>query len=221
MFTGIIECEGIVTRSERKGGGLKLEIYAPEFGRDMALGDSVCVNGACLTIAKFIRGAFLADVSSETLERTTLGELVQGGKVNLERATRMSDRLGGHIVSGHVDGLGKLEMRQPAGNSTVYVFSAPAEVMRFVVEKGSIAVDGVSLTIMQIRDGGFTVSVVPHTEENTSLGAKPIGGRVNLETDLFAKYVARFISMYAGGGPKAAPAKRGLGDLLKDFTDGS
>ncbi len=219
MFTGIVESEGIVTRAERRSGGVQLEVYAPDFGRDMSLGDSIALDGACLTIAKFIRGAFLADVSEETLARTTLGRLTQGSKVNLERAARLSDRLGGHIVTGHVDAVGQLAMRQPAGNSTVYTFAAPPQIMALLLEKASIAVDGISLTVAAMKEDGFTVAVVPHTETSTTLGGKPVGAQVNLETDLLAKYVRRFVGAYTGRGPEA-PAKRGLGDMLREFSEG-
>jgi len=221
MFTGLIESEGIITRVDRVTGGGRLEVYAPEFGRDMSLGDSIAVDGACLTVAKFIRGAFIADVSEETLTRTTLGGLRQGSKVNLERALRLSDRLGGHIVTGHVDGVGSLVMRHPAGNSTVFQFAAPPEVMEYVVPKGSIAVDGISLTVAQTRDDGFAAAVIPHTEQSTTLGAKAVGAPVNLEIDMFAKYVRRFVALYSGaedGVPRAG--RRGLGDMLRELTDG-
>jgi len=219
MFTGLIETQGIITRTERVAGGMRLEVYAPDFGRDMAIGDSVAVDGACVTIVKFQRGAFLVDISDETLSRTTLGELRQGGHVNLERALRMSDRLGGHIVSGHVDAVGKLAMRQAAGNGTIYRFAAPADVMDFVVEKGSIAVDGISLTVSRIFADGFAVSVIPHTEQLTTLGDKPIGAKVNMETDMFGKYVQKYVAGYLGvsGSPERG-GKRSLGDLLKDLT---
>jgi riboflavin synthase len=221
MFTGIIECQGIVTRTERVSGGMRLEVYAPEFGRDMTLGDSVAVDGACLTIAKFIRGAFLVDVSDETLQHTTLASLAQGSKVNLERALRMSDRLGGHIVSGHVDAVGKVAMRQAAGNSTTYRFTVPSEVAQFLVEKGSVAVDGVSLTISKLYEDGFAAAVVPHTEEITTLKDKPIGAPVNLESDMFAKYVKRYVDAYMGvPAGEGRTSRRGLGEMLKDFTDG-
>lgn len=221
MFTGIVESEGIITRAERRSGGMQLEVYAPEFGRDMSLGDSIALDGACLTVAKFIRGAFLADVSEETLTRTTLGRLAQGAKVNLERAARLSDRLGGHIVTGHVDAVGQVAMRQPAGNSTIYTFSAPPEIMAMLVEKASIAVDGISLTVASLKEDGFTVAVVPHTESSTTLGSKTLGAQVNLETDLIAKYVRRFVGFYQGAGEGApAPERRGLGDMLRDFTEG-
>lgn len=224
MFTGLIESQGIITRAERISGGLRVEVYAPDFGRDMAIGDSVAIDGVCLTMTKFIRGAFLADVSDETVRRTTLGSLRQGGKVNLERALRFSDRLGGHLVSGHIDGVGKLVNRQAAGNSTVYRFAIPAELRDFIVEKGSIAIDGISLTVMELTADGFTTAVIPHTEEVTSLKEKQIGGGANIEVDLMAKYVRRYVMRYMGvddGGsaPLDGP-RRGLSDLLRDLTDG-
>ncbi len=221
MFTGLVESEGIITRIERVAGGSRLEVYAPEFGRDMSIGDSIAVDGVCLTVIKFIRGAFIADVSEETLSRTTLGALRQGAKVNLERALRLSDRLGGHIVTGHIDGVGSVVMRHPAGNSTVYQFSAPPEVMEYIVPKGSIAVDGISLTVAQTKDDGFAAAVIPHTEQSTTLGAKAVGASVNLEVDMMAKYVGRFVALYTGaqdGAPRAG--RRGLGDMLRELTDG-
>ncbi len=178
---------------------MRLEVYAPEFGRDMAIGDSVAVDGVCLTIVKFLRGAFVVDVSDETVRRTTLAELHQGGSVNLERALRMSDRLGGHIVTGHVDAVGTLSMRQPGGNATLYRFTAPPEIREFLVEKGSVAVDGISLTVARLFDDGFGVSVIPLTEQATTLGDKPNGAQVNLEADMFAKYVKNFVAAYMGG----------------------
>jgi riboflavin synthase len=221
MFTGLIEAQGIITRMEPTQGGMRLEVYAPEFGRDMAIGDSIAVNGACLTVVKFIRGAFLTDVSEETTSGTTLGTLQQGVKVNLERALRMSDRMGGHLVTGHVDGIGRLVMRHPAGNSTVYQFSAGQDLMQYVVPKGSIAVDGVSLTVAQTRDDGFVAAVIPHTEQNTTLGGLATGGDVNIEADMMAKYVKRFVSLYVGASDETpSPSKRGLGDMLKEFAEG-
>jgi riboflavin synthase len=221
MFTGLIEAKGIITRSEAVGGGLRLEVYAPEFGRDMAIGDSIAVDGACLTVVKFIRGAFLTDVSQETAEGTTLGTLQQGTKVNLERALRMSDRMGGHMVSGHVDGTGSLVMRHASGNASFYQFHAPPEIMQYVIPKGSIAVDGISLTVAQVRDDGFVAAVIPHTESSTTLGEKPTGSPVNLEVDLMAKYVKRFVALYVGAEDDAPRvARRGLGDMLQEFADG-
>jgi riboflavin synthase len=221
MFTGLIEAQGIVMRADRVSGGAQFEIYAPEFGRDMALGDSVAVDGACLTIANFARGAFVADVSEETLSKTTLAGARQGTKVNLERALRMSDRLGGHMVTGHVDGMGRLLLRHPSGNSTIYQFQLPPGLMEFVIPKGSIAVDGISLTVAQIRGESFAAAVVPHSEAITTLKDKPIGSAVNVEIDVMAKYVKRFVDLYTNTGePVEGLPKRGLGDMLREFAEG-
>ena len=221
MFTGLIESQGVVTNVQRVAGGAQLQVYAPEFGRDMALGDSIAVDGACLTVSQFQRGAFVADVSEETLGKTTLGALHQSSKVNLERALRLSDRLGGHLVTGHVEGIGRLLLRHPAGNSTIYQFQVPPSLMEYVVPKGSIAVDGISLTIAQIRGESFAAAVVPHTEQMTTLKDKPIGAAVNVEVDIMAKYVKRFVDLYAGTGDDIPEAgRRGLGDMLRDFAEG-
>lgn len=221
MFTGIIETQGILTRSERVAGGVQVEIYAPEFGRDMALGDSIAVDGVSVTVAKFVRGAFVADVSEETIAKSTLGALHQGGKVNLERALRMSDRLGGHMVTGHIDGVGRLLLRHPAGNSTIYQFQVPGALLDYVVPKGPIAIDGISLTVAQIRGESIAAAVVPHTENVTTLKEKAIGSPVNIEVDMMAKYVRRFVGLYADSGvSQDAGSKRGLGDMLRDFAEG-
>lgn len=220
MFTGLIETKGHITRVERVSGGAQVEVYAPDFGRDMAIGDSIAVDGVCLTVGRFIRGAFAADVSEETLRKTSLGGLQQGSSVNLERALRLSDRLGGHLVSGHVDGVGRLLLRHPAGNSTVYQFQVPGPLMEFIVPKGSVAVDGISLTVAQIRGESFAAAVVPHTEEVTTLKDKPIGAPVNVEIDMMAKYVKRFVDLYTDSGDEAATSKRGLGDMLREFAEG-
>jgi riboflavin synthase len=221
MFTGLIECKGIITRVERVDGGMRLEIYAPEFGRDMAIGDSVALDGVCLTVVKFIRGAFLADVSEETMQRTTLGNLRQGGGVNLERALRFSDRLGGHLVTGHVDAVGQLVNRRPAGNSAMYQFRAPAYVLRYLAPKASIAIDGISLTVADLVQDGFTAAVIPHTEEVTTLKDKAIGSGVNLEIDLIARYVSRLLGREPAEEPTSpGEPKRTLGDMLRDLTEG-
>jgi riboflavin synthase len=220
LFTGLIETQGIITRAERVSGGAQVEVYAPEFGRDMTIGDSIAVDGVCLTVAKFIRGAFVADVSDETMARTTLGGVHQGTKVNLERALRLSDRLGGHLVTGHIDGVGRVLLRHPAGNSVIYQFQVPRELLDFVVQKGSIAIDGISLTVAQIRGDSIAAALVPHTEEVTTLREKPIGAPVNVEADMMAKYVKKFVDIYALGEDDDQPSRRGLGDLLRDFTDG-
>ena len=157
------------------------------------------------------------------VDRTTLGSLRQGSKVNLERALRLSDRMGGHFVAGHVDGVGTLVQRHAAGNSTVYQFQAPASVVPYLVPKGSVAVDGISLTVAQIRGDNFAVSVVPETERATTLAEKPIGARVNVEADMMAKYVERLIGRYLDR-PSSRPgrddAPGGTGDVLRDFAEG-
>jgi riboflavin synthase len=221
MFTGLIETQGVVTHIQKVPGGAQIQVYAPEFGRDMGLGDSIAVDGACLTVSQFQRGAFVADVSDETLSKSTLGELRQSSKVNLERAVRLSDRLGGHMVTGHVDGVGRLLLRHSAGNSTVYQFQVPPSLMEYVVPKGSIAVDGISLTVAQIRGESFAAAVVPHTESVTTMKDKPIGAPVNIEIDIMAKYVKRFVDLYAATGESGEdPTRRGLGDMLRDFAEG-
>jgi len=216
MFTGLIECKGILTRIERLGGGMRLEVYAPEFGRDMTIGDSIAVDGVCLTVTKFIRGAFLADVSEETMQRTTLSGASQGSHVNLERALRLSDRLGGHIVTGHADAIGNLVNRRSAGNSSLYQFTVPADVMPYLATKGSVTVDGISLTVAQVTKDGFTAAVVPHTEENTTLSDKPIGAEVNIEADLLAKYVRRMLGRESDveTTDTQQPQKRSLSDMF-------
>lgn len=221
MFTGLIESQGVITRLERVSGGAQMEVYAPEFGRDMAIGDSIAVDGVCLTVVKFIRGAFVADVSEETMAKSTLGQLVQGGKVNLERAVRLSDRLGGHLVTGHIDGVGRLLLRHPSGNSTVYQFQIPRALLDYVVPKGSVAIDGISLTVAQIKGESIAAAVVPHTEASTTLREKAIGAPVNVEVDMMAKYVKRFVDIYAYRGESSEDSsKRGLGDMLRDFAEG-
>jgi riboflavin synthase len=221
MFTGLVETEGVVTHIQKVSGGVQIQIYAPEFGRDMALGDSIAVDGVCLTVAQFQRGAFVADVSDETLTKSTLADLRQSSKVNLERAVRLSDRLGGHMVTGHVDGVGRLLLRHSAGNSTVYQFQVPPSLMDYIVPKGSVCVDGISLTVAQIRGESFAAAVVPHTESVTTLKSKPIGAPVNVEVDVMAKYVKRFVDLYSSSGESAEGAdRRGLGDMLRDFAEG-
>lgn len=221
MFTGLIETVGLVTRIEPVAGGAQLEIYAPDFGRDMAIGDSVAVNGSCLTIVKFERGGFVTDVSSETLDKTTIRDLRTGSKVNLERAMRLSDRLGGHMVSGHVDGVGELVQRHVSGNSTAYQFEIPEELTPYVIDKGSIAIDGISLTVARLKGNMIALAVIPHTEASTTLGDMPIGAQVNVEVDLVGKYVYRAMAAYVGEEPDhAGAADRRLRSKFRDFMEG-
>ena len=186
MFTGIVEEMGMVRR-HREGG--RFEFEAEVVTRDVRLGDSIAVNGCCLTVVDHGDGWFAVDAVDETLQRTNLGRLASGDPVNLERPLRLADRLGGHLVQGHVDGVG--EVVDPAPQLRV---RAPEGLLRYLVEKGSIAVDGISLTVVAALDDGFTVAVIPHTTEVTTLGRRRRGDLVNLEVDLMAKYVERLLA---------------------------
>jgi riboflavin synthase len=197
MFTGIVEELGVVRRVERRGDGSGARF---EFGADTVLGDaeigaSIAVNGCCVTVVELGDGWWAADAVAESLERTALGTLRPGDPVNLERPIRLSDRLGGHLVQGHVDAVGHIESREPLPDGSTRVrFSAPPDLVRYVVEKGSISVDGVSMTVTSVDEDGFGVAVVPHTLEVTTLGVKGPGDPVNLEVDVLAKYVERLLN---------------------------
>jgi riboflavin synthase len=194
VFTGIVEELGRVRAVAPNDGGARVEIEAKAVLDDAEIGASIAVNGCCLTVVDLADGWWAADAVVETLQRTNLGLLAAGDAVNLERPVRLADRLGGHLVQGHVDATGIVRARdaQPDG-STLVRFDAPAEVLRYVVHKGSITVDGVSLTIAGVHDDGFTVAVIPHTLAVTTLGIRAVGERVNLEVDLIAKYVERLL----------------------------
>lgn len=196
MFSGIVEAIGEIRRSDAKDGGLKLSIASPF--RDLTLGESVCVSGICLTAVAFGPETFDVDVSAETLRRSKLSRLPVGGPVNLERSLRLGDRLSGHLVFGHVDGVGRVRGIRPEGDSAIYEFEAPAAVSRYLVEKGSVAVDGISLTVFDCRGGGFHVAVIPHTAQVTTLGSLRPGDEVHLEADMIAKYVERLRAPYTG-----------------------
>src|SRR3954469_22668115 len=187
MFTGLVETTGTIASL----GEGRLGVRA---GLELAPGDSVAVNGVCLTATTVADGGFDADVMAETLRRTSLGSLAQGDSVNLELPVRAGDRLGGHVVQGHVDGLGTVESVSEEGFARVVRIAASADLLRYVVEKGSIAVDGVSLTVAEIDSDGFTVSLIPETLERTNLGSAAPGRAVNLEVDVLAKYVEKLVS---------------------------
>lgn len=195
MFTGIIEGAGRITAKRTVGGGVAFDIEAAFDLRDPAEGESIAVNGVCLT-AYNIRGrAFSADVSPETLSRTGLGLIGPGTVVNLERALRLSDRLGGHIVSGHVDCLATVTARKALGDYTIFSFTLPKEQGRYIIEKGSITIDGVSLTVNSCGPGTFSVSIIPHSLKVTTLNRLKVGSKVNIEVDLIGKYVEKLLAV--------------------------
>ena len=198
MFTGLVEAVGELVERKPTGGGFRLRI-ATVLAPELSPGDSVAVNGVCLTVTGVIDGTFTADVMAETLDRSGLGALTPGAPVNLERSVRLADRLGGHLVQGHVDGTGTILSRSPAAHWDRVRISLPASVARYVVPKGSIAVDGVSLTVSALSPPGttgtwFEVSLIPETLKRTTLGIRQPGDTVNLEVDVIAKYVERLLS---------------------------
>ena len=193
MFTGLVLDTGRVRSAGRDDGGLRLRVET-RLAAQLAQGDSVAVNGVCLTAAEVGAGAFRADVMAETLRRSSLGPLGEGDRVNLELPVRASDRLGGHMVQGHVDGLGTVEAVREDGFARVVRVTAPPELLRYVVEKGSIAVDGVSLTVASVDASGFEVSLIPETLARTTLGGATPGRAVNLEVDVLAKYVEKLVT---------------------------
>jgi riboflavin synthase len=197
MFTGLVTHTGTLAARLPRGPGARLGFDARLGNEPLALGESIAVDGACLSVAAVTGGGFEVDASGETLARTTLGLLEPGARVHLERALRAGDRLGGHMVTGHVDGVGTLAERRPAGEATWMAFRMPRELARFVAEKGSIAVDGVSLTVNRVDADRFEVTLIPITLEKTKLGALAVGGAVNLEVDLVARYVARLAAVEA------------------------
>jgi riboflavin synthase len=200
VFTGIIEAVGRIRAREARGGDLRLEIARGRLPFDgVVLGESIAVSGVCLTVVAFDADGFAADVSNETLAKTTLGALAPGAPVNLERAMRASDRFGGHVVAGHVDAVGLVASIGDDGRSQRWRFEAPESVLRYVAPKGSLCVDGVSLTVNGVDARGFEVNLVPHTLAHTAFGAMSCGARVNLEVDLIARYVERLLQSRDSG----------------------
>ena len=193
MFTGIIEEVGRVAGIRRLAQGVRLTIEGKRILADVHVGDSIAVNGICLTVTEFSSAAFSADVMAETLTRTSLGQLQQGSPVNLERAMSANGRFGGHIVTGHIDGVGTIKKIERDGIAVRYLIETVPQITKYVVEKGSIAIDGISLTVVSVGEGQFSVSVIPHTLEQTALGRKKIGDLVNLENDCIGKYVGKFL----------------------------
>lgn len=189
MFTGLVEALGVVEEVSLEGHGRRLRIAEPTIARELRLGESVAVNGTCLTVVEHTERSFTFEAGPETLTRTNLGELGAGDRVNLERSLRLSDRLGGHLVQGHIDGVGRIDQRIRQGEWETVWFRCPAELAAQMVSKGSVAVDGVSLTLVDVEPARFSVALIPHTLAVTTLGFKGPGAAVNLETDMLAKYV--------------------------------
>jgi riboflavin synthase len=202
MFTGIVEGTGTVMAlvPSGSGDGARLEVDAPWPPGELAVGDSVAVDGCCLTVVARTPGGFAADLVAETLRRTALGRLAKGARVNLERPLALGGRLGGHLVQGHVDGVGRVLDRRPVGEGEEVRVELPEELARYVVEKGSIAVDGVSLTVAAVGPDWFAVALVPHTLAATTLGERRPGDPVHLEVDVVAKYVERLVQPWTAQG---------------------
>jgi len=210
MFTGIIEEMGKILRIERAGTSAKIQIQAKKVLEGTKVGDSIAVNGVCLTVTALGSRDFTADVMPETLSRSSLGQLKCGGSVNLERAMAADGRFGGHIVSGHIDGTGAIEKITREGNAVRYLIAASPDILRGVVEKGSIAIDGISLTVTTVQTEHFEVSVIPHTLSQTTLAQKKQGAIVNLENDVIGKYVERLLLFDEGKVTGKCPAESGL-----------
>jgi riboflavin synthase len=213
MFAGIVAEVGTVKAYAGGSGAAALTIEASPAFLDVALGESIAVNGVCLTVVDRRENSFALDVSPETLRATNLGELRPGDGVNLERSLRLNDRIGGHLVSGHVDGVGRITDKRPEANALHYEMQVPMDLMRYIVPKGSIAVDGVSLTVVACRPGGFQVTIIPHTAAVTTIGGKVVGATVNLECDMIGKYVERALQARLEG--EGADAAELLGALWR------
>ena len=210
MFTGIVEEMGKIVRVEKGAKSSRLTVSGDKIFSDLKLGDSVATNGVCLTVTSFSKGIFTADVMNETLKRSNLGELRQGSMVNLERAMIANGRLGGHIVSGHIDGTGVITKIEQDDIAVWYTIRADRKIMKYIIEKGSVAIDGISLTIAKVTDNDFSVSLIPHTAKETVLGYKKTGDTVNLENDVVGKYIEHFLSF------KEEPETKSSG-ITKEF----
>ena len=201
MFTGIIQTVGRIARIERRGGDVRLTIDTATLDMsDVALGDSIAVSGVCLTAVELGAQSFAADVSNETLSLTSFSQLAPGSRVNLEKALRLADRLGGHMVSGHVDGLGKVVSVTSDGRSQRWSFEVPPNLTRYIAAKGSICIDATSLTVNEVSGNRFGVNLIPHTVEHTTFVDRKAGDAVNLEVDVVARYVERLLGAGAGNG---------------------
>ncbi len=211
MFTGIIQSIGNITVVESQGADARAHIAAGKLDLAHAqIGDSIAVNGVCLTVTSFADGGFWVDISGETLARTTFGEIAVGSKVNLEQSLTPTTRLGGHLVSGHVDGIGTVVSCWDQGRSLRFVIQAPPTLAKYIAEKGSICVDGVSLTVNQVNGACFDLNIVPHTLQETTLGELVAGSHVNLEVDILARYLERLLLGESAAQPTAPPQGAGI-----------
>jgi len=215
MFTGLVEEVGTIKEVRPAGKAVHLSIKASKVLEGVQLGDSIACNGICLTVTHFDKDSFTVDAIPETMRRTTLHELAAGSPINLERAMAMGQRFGGHIVSGHVDGVGRIVSIVEEDIAKVVRISAPSEVLRYVVEKGSITIDGISLTVMDVDSESFRVSIIPHTWMVTVLRHRRVGSTVNLECDIIGKYVERLLGPHLPGGTQAKSSRVSM-DFLRD-----
>ncbi|MGM9565752.1 riboflavin synthase [Evtepia sp.] len=211
MFTGIVEEMGVIKSIRKGASSAVLEIQAQVVLEDVHIGDSIAVNGVCLTATSFTPTTFTADVMHETLNRSSLANLRPGSRVNLERAMAANGRFGGHIVAGHVDGVGTVLQTRKDDNAIWYTIGASPEVLRYVVEKGSITIDGISLTVAKVTDADFSISAIPHTVAVTVLQDRKPGDTVNLETDIIGKYVEKLLT------PQAQPTQRPTSNITREF----
>lgn len=195
MFTGIVEEVGRVSSIKNSTNSAILTIEAEKVLEESKIGDSISVNGVCLTVTDISSKSFSADIMHESLKRSSLGELKKGSRVNLERALKLSTRLGGYIVSGHIDGVGKIKSIKKDDNAVWYCIEANEKILKYIIEKGSVAIDGISLTVAEENDKDFSVSVIPHTRAASNLSEKKIGSRVNIENDCIAKYVEKLLHL--------------------------
>ena len=209
MFTGLVAELGTVERLVEGSTSCQLTVRARKILPGVKVGDSIAVNGVCLTVVHLQGDRFTADVMPETVRRTSLAELKKGSPVNLERALTLASRLGGHIVSGHIDGTGEIVKFADEGNAILMTVSADSSLLRYIVEKGSVALDGISLTVAQVTDSDFTVSLIPHTREVTNLGSKKVGSPINIETDVLGKYVEKLL--------RGREASEKTGGLTREF----
>ncbi len=215
MFTGIIIELGEIISLEKKTESAKLSLKGNEIVKDVALGDSIAVNGVCLTVVDIEKDGLSFDVSVETLRSTNLGNLKRGDRVNLEPSLKPNSKMGGHFVTGHVEGVGRIRSKKPLGNAVKIEIEAPDNVLKYLVGKGSVAVDGISLTVVDVLKDAFSIVIIPHTAKVTSIGIKNIGDTVNLEPDILGKYVAKFLQSAVSGQQSAEEKDSELLSALK------